>query len=85
MAEDDNNCMKIVGKILKVVEAIFLVICTSAVGYYLDNREDNFDDKKDLEFFLDASVVSITVVALFILIWLFEIHNRVKCFNFCLS
>ena len=76
MAEDNNNCMETVNKILKVLEAIFLVICTSAVGYYLNNREGYFDDRKKLEFFIDASVVSITVVALFILIWLFEIHNR---------
>ena len=61
---------------------IFLVVCTSAVGYYLDNREGYFEDRKNLDFVLDASVVSITVVGLFILIWLFEIHNRVMCFNF---
>jgi hypothetical protein len=44
------------------------VICTSSVGYYLDNKEGDFDKRKTIEGFVGASVVAITVVALFILI-----------------
>lgn len=58
------------------------MICTSSVGYYLDNKEGDFDKRKTIEGFVDASVVAVTVVALFILILLFEIHNRVMCWNF---
>jgi hypothetical protein len=58
------------------------VICISSVAYYLNNREGDFDKRKTIEFFVDASLVAITVVALFILIWLFEIHNLVMCWNF---
>jgi hypothetical protein len=53
------------------------VICVAAVAYYLNNRDGDFSKRKNVEFFIDASLVAMTVVALFILILLCEIHNRV--------
>mgnify|MGYP002803572709 CR=1 FL=1 len=78
MAEDtdEENCLRNAVGILKIWEVISLVICTSSVGYYLDHKRGDFDKRKSLEFFVIASVIAMSVVGLFILIWLFEIHKR---------
>ena len=78
-----NLCLRTTAVILKIMEVIFLVICISCVGHYLGSQTGDFEGRKTLEFFINASVMACTAVILFILILLLRIQERasvVFCF-----